>query len=95
MGELADQPEESFTTEFVNPLRLHSSVLMVFGRERREHRVFQELLKSVPGLEERLMEGSEEEVGLLAELVSSQSVSSTNILTVHVDRKGGLRCSRG
>ncbi|KIM50296.1 hypothetical protein SCLCIDRAFT_72007, partial [Scleroderma citrinum Foug A] len=35
MGELADVPEENFTTE-----------------ERREHCVFQELLRLVPGLEE-------------------------------------------
>jgi len=39
-------------------------------RERREHRVFQELLKSVAGLEERLMEGGDDEVDVVAELAS-------------------------
>lgn len=39
-------------------------------RERREHRVFQQLLLSVPGLEARLMDGSDEDVGHVAELVS-------------------------
>jgi hypothetical protein len=38
-------------------------------RERREHRVFQTLLHSIAGLEERLMEGSDEEVAHVAELV--------------------------
>ncbi|KAH7919091.1 hypothetical protein BV22DRAFT_1023570, partial [Leucogyrophana mollusca] len=38
------------------------------SRERREHRIFQELLRSVPGLEARLMEGSDDEVGVIAEL---------------------------
>jgi hypothetical protein len=39
-------------------------------RERREHRVFQELLKSVAGLEERLMQGEDNEVDVVAELAS-------------------------
>jgi len=38
-------------------------------RERREHRVFQLLLQMIPGLEERLVEGSEENVIHVAELV--------------------------
>jgi hypothetical protein len=44
-------------------------------RERREHRVFQELLKSVAGLEERLMQGGDEEVDVVAELASTISFS--------------------
>ncbi len=41
-------------------------------RERREHKVFLELLKCVPGLEERLMNAeSEEEVHSIAMMVSS------------------------
>jgi hypothetical protein len=43
---------------------------MYIPRERREHRVFQELLKSVAGLEERLMQGGDSEVDVVAELVS-------------------------
>ncbi|KAG2738342.1 hypothetical protein P692DRAFT_20758862, partial [Suillus brevipes Sb2] len=41
------------------------------AEERREHRIFQELLKSVAGLEERLMQGGDEEVDLIAELASA------------------------
>jgi hypothetical protein len=39
------------------------------ARERREHRIFQALLQMIPGLEERLMEGSNEDVIHIAELV--------------------------
>jgi hypothetical protein len=42
---------------------------LIIVRERREHKVYQALLASIPGLEERLMTGSEEEVGSVAELV--------------------------
>ncbi|KAG1902986.1 uncharacterized protein F5891DRAFT_1127521 [Suillus fuscotomentosus] len=38
------------------------------AEERREHRIFQELLKSVAGLEERLMQGGDDEVDAVAEL---------------------------
>ena len=41
----------------------------MFQREHREHCVYQELLKAVPGLEERLVNGSEEELAIVAELV--------------------------
>jgi hypothetical protein len=38
-------------------------------RERREHKVFQQLLLMIPGIEERLMEGSDEDIVHIAELV--------------------------
>jgi hypothetical protein len=38
-------------------------------RQRREHLVFQSLLQMVPGLEARLLEGSEDDVVQIAELV--------------------------
>ena len=38
-------------------------------RERREYKVFQELLHTVPGLEARIMEGSDENTCHMAELV--------------------------
>ncbi|KAL4079701.1 hypothetical protein J3A83DRAFT_4356436 [Scleroderma citrinum] len=56
MGKLADVPEENFTGED-------------FYRERCEHHVFQELLRSVLGLEECLMAGSAEEVDIVSELL--------------------------
>ncbi len=37
--------------------------------ERREHKVFLLLLKSIPGLEGRIMSSSEEEVHIIATLV--------------------------
>ncbi|KAG2152640.1 uncharacterized protein EDB93DRAFT_1249148 [Suillus bovinus] len=40
------------------------------AEERHEHRVFQELLKSVAGLEECLMQGGDDEVDAIAELAS-------------------------
>jgi hypothetical protein len=40
-----------------------------FDRERREHRVFEHLLESYPGLLERLQNGSEEELIHVGELV--------------------------
>lgn len=42
----------------------------VFCRERREHRVFEDLLRVCPDLEKRLLESSEEEIELLSGLVS-------------------------
>ncbi|KAG1898245.1 uncharacterized protein F5891DRAFT_1129640 [Suillus fuscotomentosus] len=38
------------------------------AEERREHHIFQELLKSVAGLEERLLQGGDDEVDAVAEL---------------------------
>jgi hypothetical protein len=45
-----------------------SSILL---RERREHAIFKELLKTIPGLEERLVQGSEDELAIVAELVGT------------------------
>ena len=45
------------------------SLIDIFGRERREHRVFEQLLESYPGLLERLKNGSEEEILHVGELV--------------------------
>ncbi|KAH7917216.1 hypothetical protein BV22DRAFT_1108609 [Leucogyrophana mollusca] len=39
------------------------------AEERREHMVFRELLRQVPGLEKRMMESSEEDVIIIAELI--------------------------
>lgn len=43
---------------------------MRFIREKREHAIFRALLNMVPNLEERIMNGSTEEVKLVADLVS-------------------------
>jgi hypothetical protein len=74
MGEQADEPEESFTAEYayvavagIMIRRLSDCVLT--RRQRREHRVFRTLLQTVPGLEERLIEGSDDEAVVIAEMV--------------------------
>jgi hypothetical protein len=55
-------------SEKIPPLSA-SSLIDSFGRERREHRVFEQLLDSYPGLLERLRNGSEEEILHVGELV--------------------------
>lgn len=69
MGELVEQPDATFTREYVSPPS--SLIIYIYGqnREQREHRVFQQLLQMVPGFEKRLLEGSDENVLNLAELV--------------------------
>jgi len=45
-------------------------MIVVLHRQRREYRVFEALLQMVPGLEDRLMNGSENDVVDMAESVS-------------------------
>lgn len=51
------------------------SLYSLARRERHEFRVFKDLLRMVPGLEERLIEGNEEDAQRIAESVSAVSVS--------------------
>jgi hypothetical protein len=72
IGELADDPEESFSAEYLCPLTLGIdpfSDCLFTNRKRRVHRVFLALTQMVPGLEDRLVEGSDEDVVLVAEMV--------------------------
>lgn len=69
LGELADEPEESFTSEYVYLSQLVISLFIPHSRHRRQFRVFDMLLKLIPGLEERITHGSDEETMRLAELV--------------------------
>lgn len=69
MVELPDRPLESLSPEFVYLFSFYSNNF-TWHRERRELKVFQALLSSVPGLEERLS-ASEDELAIVAELVSS------------------------
>jgi len=59
--------------------------------ERREHRVFDTLLKSIPNLEERLMVSSEEEIAMIADLASADLTFSPFALTVSLDTERGLQ----
>jgi hypothetical protein len=76
MGELADEPEESFTTEYIASHLdgMTGKSYFILSRERREHRVFRSLLNSIPGLEERLMASTDEEVRMIADLVGDLDV---------------------
>ena len=38
-------------------------------RQRREYGVYKQLMKMIPGLEERLLQGSEEEILHIADMV--------------------------
>lgn len=42
----------------------------VFARQRRQFRVFEDLLQLVPGLKDRILNGDPDEVSEIAELVS-------------------------
>jgi len=71
MGDLADKPEDSFTHEYVLFVyRSCTHVSDLFARERREHRIFNLLIQMIPGLQERLMDASAEEVVHIGDLVS-------------------------
>jgi hypothetical protein len=61
--------------------------IYLFTRQRRENRIFTLLLQMVPGLEERLVEGSEENVLHVAELVrfSISKIYGQFDNTIHAD----------
>lgn len=48
----------------------HLRIAQDSGREQQEHEVFQALLRMVPKLDERLVEGTTEEVQHIAGMVS-------------------------
>lgn len=56
--------------------------------QRREFRVFKELLRVAPGLEERLLEGDEGDADRIAESVSVVSIPNLRILTPRKIQKG-------
>jgi hypothetical protein len=58
-------------------------------RERREHRVYETLLKTIPNFEERLMNSSEEEIAMIADLASLDQL----IFPGYTDHL--LSCKRG
>lgn len=70
--ERAEEPEESFTPEYVTFATAFLLILvesLYIFRERREYKVYRQLLQMVPGLEERLVSGSDEEVTHIGDLV--------------------------
>ena len=93
-GERADDPEECFTPESVFNIRviftMNSLITFVF-RELREHRVYDTLLKMIPNLEERLMNASEEEVAMIAELAGVEELFDPTCTDNGSSYKRGLR----
>jgi hypothetical protein len=67
-GELPAELGETWTLEFV-ALFLHSILSNTHPREQQECMVFQALLQVVPGLEDCLMMGSDEDIIHIADLV--------------------------
>jgi hypothetical protein len=55
--------------------------MLIWSSERREYAVFQELLKSIPGLEGRLLNGTENEIHLVADLVVDHFFMTLVLLT--------------
>lgn len=77
MRELADAPEESFIAKCIYCLVSILFLLITctcLRRENREHHVFTALLQMVPGLEGHLMEGSNDDLTTIAEMVRLISV---------------------
>jgi hypothetical protein len=70
MAELEDTPEDTLSYEYVPSIAIQCLTdYRGYNRERREHSAFQKLLRTVPSLEERLMEGSDENMIHIADLV--------------------------
>lgn len=70
-AERAEAPDEDFTAEYAVLRLLELYGWLFLRRERRENKVFKELLKIVPNLEARIMTGSEEELANIADQVST------------------------
>lgn len=76
MADLADgSGEYDLTAELAISFSKTSGSRTYFWRHReaREHKIFLTLLQSFSGLEERLLTGSDEELGIVAELVCPAS----------------------
>jgi hypothetical protein len=82
LGEQADEPDEVYTTEYIRIRHLILSPDSPFciARQRREHRVFSVLLQMVPNLEARLMEGDDDDVVAIADLVRRIWLGHTSLL---------------
>jgi hypothetical protein len=62
-------------TKISQPSKITTSVIHIEltranDRQRHEYEVFKELLKSIPGLEERILAGSDNEIRVVADLAS-------------------------
>jgi len=83
MRELAETDADAFSQEYV-VLLSYAATLIYLLREQREHRVFQQLLHTVPGLEERILNGFDEEIVHIADLVSISSTALSALTTYDI-----------
>jgi hypothetical protein len=83
MDELADEPEETSTSEYVDHFEVRSATsptVISLSRQKHERHIFEALLNMVPGLKERLTEATEDEVAFVAEMVSYECHAPATIL---------------
>ena len=69
--EVKETPDEDLTVKYVVDYLFESLIMFSSQSKRRERKVFKELLKIVPNLEECVMTGSEEDLADIADLVST------------------------
>ena len=80
IGEQADTPEENLTAAWVViNVPLSTQHLICLHSECKEYSAFHQLLRMAPGLEDRLMNSSEEEVIHIANLVCQLGLLPNNI----------------
>ena len=84
LGELAEEPEEFFTIEWVWKLLEEKTIShdWFHFRQRQEHRVFQQLLQMVPSLEECIMSGNDGQIMEVAEHVHQAHRNSCFIVLI-------------
>jgi hypothetical protein len=81
MCQLEESLEDTLTYEYIK----HYCLMILANRlnsERKKHNAFQKLMWTVPSLEERLMEGSDENIIHIAELVCMHSIRPYFISTL-------------
>jgi len=78
----------------VRPSSVWTLTALIFRRQRREHLVFQSLLQTVPGLEERLVEGEEDNAVRIAELVSAPGSAWLENFTACLKIQKGVSSAR-
>jgi hypothetical protein len=79
--ELVETPDTKFTAEYIVILSV-KIYLLKGDRERRKNAIYKELLKIIPGLEERLMTGSDNELIVVAELVGVVNLVSLPLVLI-------------
>jgi hypothetical protein len=97
-GELADKPDDAFTDGYIYIFFLQFQYISNADglfRERREHRIFNILLQMIPGILERLMEASAEEIVHIGELVSCNLILDLVKVDSGIDTERLRRCEIG